>query len=216
MFSFRSCPPLTTTQPSTNSARRGHPNPRPAPPGPRPQAHRLRPPARRHVPAAGPDTAPAVHPRAFGTSDIGQILAGILRGLHRAQELEARVVRTAARLDAGPAPIPASAPRNPRATPATPPDTGPTQIPTLEQITAEVRRRPIGAVIADICRDLGILPSHPLWRELSIAIIRYGGSLATLVNDLLDRLFRQDPAAAAVPDRPALAAPLVAPATGPP
>ncbi len=165
---------------------------------------------------AGPDTAPAVHPRAFGTSDIGQILAGILRGLHRAQELEARVVRTAARLDAGPAPITASAPRNPRATPATPPDTGPTQIPTLEQITAEVRRRPIGAVIADICRDLGILPSHPLWRELSIAIIRYGGSLAALVNDLLDRLFRQDPAAPAVPDRPALAAPLVAPATGPP
>jgi hypothetical protein len=41
-----------------------------------------------------------------------------------------------------------------------------------------VRRRPVGAVIADICRDLGILPSHPLWRELSEAIIRLGGSLA--------------------------------------
>jgi hypothetical protein len=39
-------------------------------------------------------------------------------------------------------------------------------MPTAEQIAAEVRRRPIGAVIADICRDLRILPSHPLWRDI--------------------------------------------------
>jgi hypothetical protein len=30
------------------------------------------------------------------------------------------------------------------------------------------------------CRDLGIMPSHPLWRELQIAVIRHGGSLARL------------------------------------
>ena len=56
---------------------------------------------------------------------------------------------------------------------------------TPEQIAAAVRRRPIGAVIADICRDLGILPSHPLWPELSKAVVRHGGSLVTLLKDIL-------------------------------
>jgi len=48
-----------------------------------------------------------------------------------------------------------------------------------------VRRRPIGAVIADICRDFGILPSHPLWREVSKLVVRHGGSLATLLRDII-------------------------------
>jgi hypothetical protein len=52
-----------------------------------------------------------------------------------------------------------------------------------------VRRRPIGAVIADICRDLGILPSHPLWRDVARAMLEYGGSPARLVSDLIDRAF---------------------------
>jgi hypothetical protein len=63
------------------------------------------------------------------------------------------------------------------------------RLPTPEQIAAEVRRRPIGTVIADICRDLGIMPSHQLWRELQLVIIRHGGSLARLVNDILHRAF---------------------------
>ena len=46
------------------------------------------------------------------------------------------------------------------------------RLPTPAEIAAEVRRRPIGAVLADICRDLGIMPSDPLWRELQRAIIR--------------------------------------------
>jgi hypothetical protein len=58
-------------------------------------------------------------------------------------------------------------------------------LPTPEQIAAEVRRRPIGAVIADICRDLGIMPNHPLWRELREVIIRHGGNLAVLVKDII-------------------------------
>ena len=47
--------------------------------------------------------------RPFGTRDIALILARITRGLHRANALEARLVRNAARLDAAP---------RPRATPA--------------------------------------------------------------------------------------------------
>jgi len=38
-------------------------------------------------------------------------------------------------------------------------------------------------VIADICRDFGILPSHPMWQELSDAILGNGGNVATLVKD---------------------------------
>jgi hypothetical protein len=62
-------------------------------------------------------------------------------------------------------------------------------LPTPEQIAAQhaagldplVRHRPIGAVLADICRDLGILPNNPLWPELSVLVVRHGGSLASLV-----------------------------------
>jgi hypothetical protein len=62
---------------------------------------------------------------------------------------------------------------------------------SVTEIAAEVRRRPIGAVIADICRDLGIMPKHPLWRELRLVIIRHGGSLAKLVKDICDRAFER-------------------------
>ncbi len=57
------------------------------------------------------------------------------------------------------------------------PDPRLASLPTPEQIAAEVRRRPVGAVIADICCDLGIRPDHPLWRELQLAIILYDGNL---------------------------------------
>ena len=118
------------------------------------------------------------NPHPFGASDIALILAHITRGLLRAEALEARIIRNAARLDAEPAPPRAASHRqSPPARAAPPTDTAASgealvpgltrdRLPTPEQIAAEVRRRPIGAVIADICRDLGIMPNHPLWREL--------------------------------------------------
>src|SRR5271157_4684618 len=133
-----------------------------------------------------------LHP--FGTSDIALILARITRGLLLAEALEARIIRDAARLHAEPAPPRAPSHRQPP--PARPAITRPTDtdsqlvvLPTPAQIAAEVRRRPIGAVIADICRDLGITGSHPLWRELQLLIIRHGGSYAGLVKDLLRQAF---------------------------
>src|SRR6516164_3246692 len=119
----------------------------------------------------------------FGTSDIGLILARITRGLLLANALEARVVALAARPAAPPRPARAPAQREPRA--PRPASARPTEaadhprlalLPTAEQIAAEVRSRPIGAVIADICRDLGIIPTDPLWQELSVAIVWHGGS----------------------------------------
>ena len=65
-----------------------------------------------------------------------------------------------------------------------------------EQIAAEIRRRPIGAVIADICRDLGIRPGNKLWSELRHLVLRHGGSLARLVKDILERPLELSPALA--------------------
>jgi hypothetical protein len=162
--------------------------------------------------------------RNFGTIDIGEILARITRGLLRAAALETRLdSRLVREQSASPAPS-APAPRQPRAArpvdrSATTTDPGPTRLPTPEDIAAQVRRRPIGAVIADICRDLGIMPSNPLWRELPLAIIANGGNLATLVKDILKRVFPfpTNPPAAEHPAGPPPHLPFaVTPGTGPP
>ncbi len=158
--------------------------------------------------------------RHFGTIDIGEILARITRGLLRAAALEARLISRPIR---EPATLATPSPRQPRA--AQPADetagAGEPRIARLStpgDIAAEIRRRPSGAVLADICRDLGIVPSNPLWRELSAAIISYGGNLATLLGDIFDRhglLIR--PPAAAQPAGPAPILPsAVRPGTGPP
>ncbi len=132
----------------------------------------------------------ATETRHFDTSDISLILARIAQGLHRAQILEERLIRNTARIDAPRRPQAAPATHTPRAArPAAecrqPDDPCLAQLPTPEQIAAQARRRPIGAVLADICRDLGILPSHPLWRELGDAIMANGGNLARLVKEII-------------------------------
>ena len=134
-------------------------------------------------------------------SDIALILSRIARGLLRAEALEARIVRDALQLDAEPAPRRAasrgqSRPTRPAAKPTGPTDPLLSALPTAEQIAAEMRHRPIGAVIADICRDIGIMPSHPLWPEIRALITSYRGNLANLVKDTLDRLFQHNPALA--------------------
>ncbi len=55
-----------------------------------------------------------------------------------------------------------------------------------------MRSRPIGAVIADICRDLGIAPGDldgAFWDELNLAIISYGGTIAGIIDDQIHRFF---------------------------
>ncbi|HEX4173030.1 MAG TPA: hypothetical protein VHY82_11215 [Acetobacteraceae bacterium] len=127
-------------------------------------------------------------PHQFGTADIALILARITQGLHRAQVLEDRLNRNAARLDAPhPSRRAVSKPRARISQPGAPnsdvADATPAQPPTPEQIAAWVRRQPIGAVLADIC--LGILPSHPLWPEISDLIRRHGGNLPKLLKEII-------------------------------
>jgi hypothetical protein len=149
----------------------------------------------------------------FGTADLAVIFARIARAVLLARALEARVLSRAAWLDKGPGP------RRARSTPRPKPLGPPPAETAADQITTGfdpvVRRRLIGAVIADICRDLGISGSHPLWREVQNALIQHGGSLARLIRDILNRTFR-------LPRRQQLATQAVLPAyptpsgTGPP
>lgn len=50
------------------------------------------------------------------------------------------------------------------------------RMPTAEEIADQLRRRPIGAIVADICFDLGIQPGHELWQELYLVILDNGGN----------------------------------------
>ncbi len=135
--------------------------------------------------------------RNFGTIDIADIVARITRGLLRAAALEAKLDQRLARQQAQQAAaaiLTAPSCREPRAPRPSEPqrrppeDPGIAHLPTPEAIAAEIRRRPIGAVIADIIRDLGIVPSDPLWRELAGAVLENGGNLSALFNDTCHRV----------------------------
>jgi hypothetical protein len=162
--------------------------------------------------------------RDFGTLDIRQIIASITRGLHRASELETRLARRAAREAIAPAATAAPSARAPRAASpaqrtAEAADPRLARMPTPAEIAAQIRLRPIGVIIADICRDLGIMPSSKLWHEIANAVVEYGGNLAKLFSDVCNR-FRPWPIEAAVAQDPAqtarsCGAPIV-PGTGPP
>jgi hypothetical protein len=136
--------------------------------------------------------------RLYGTSDIALILARITQGLLRARYLEEKIISIAARIDAKPRPTPsshapyASRPRTPRRqSEPDPTDTAAllARLPTPDQIAAKVRRQKIGAALADICRDLGIPPSHELWDELYRVIKEYGGNSTRLFFEWLEQAF---------------------------
>jgi hypothetical protein len=133
--------------------------------------------------------------RSFDTADLALILLRIKRGLLRANELEARLVHCARRLDAERQPRTAPAQRKPipdrAASQHTEDRDAPPELPTEAEVAAWVRRRPIGAVIADICRDFGIACDHPLWRELQDAITAEGGNYVRLVMEITRRAARR-------------------------
>jgi hypothetical protein len=136
----------------------------------------------------------------FGTIDIAAILARIACGLRRAAALEARLRRRAATgrdflLDAPIAAKPAAtdkprAPRRPR--PLTPIPAG---LPTPEQIAAEVRYKPVGVVVEDICHELGILFGDidaTLYRQIFEAITYHNGNFARFFRNMMTRLRTTD------------------------
>jgi hypothetical protein len=131
--------------------------------------------------------------RHFGTRDIALILARITRGLLLANALEARLVSRPERGVAAPAFVLAPPDRAQRtAQPAAHRAGGAASalalVPTAQEIAAALRHQPVGAVIADICRDLGIVPAHPLWREVMLVVTEHGGSITKLFKATMDRV----------------------------
>jgi hypothetical protein len=188
---------------------------------------------RQNPPATAGDNAHLV--RTFGISNVVAILTRIALGMHRARFLEGKISSAAAQIDAGAQPEPAPSTRAPRACPgdSRPCAPGPApelslteqtialivRLPTVDQIARKVHTQPIGAILADICRDLGISRGHPLWDELQAAIIEFGGSVVGIVRSRLNRLFplarivdRLKGAPADPPKRDSTGPPLLAPA----
>ena len=135
--------------------------------------------------AAGTLFTVALH---FGTGDIELILARITRGLLLANALEARLVSRPVRQDAVAAPVRAPADRAQAHGPTAEQRSSLPDIPTAEEIATALRRRPAAAVIADICRDLGIVPAHPLWREVMAVLSGHGGNFVKFYKHVTDRV----------------------------
>ena len=138
----------------------------------------------------------------FNARDFALILARIARGLRLAQALEAkllsRLVREA-RGDAAPAPACTPAERSRRTPRPRVPRPALPDVPTAEEIAAALRGRPAGSVIADICRDLGLLPSHRLWQEVVMLLARTGEGLSRLYKNLMADAFGWPPKPGALP-----------------
>jgi hypothetical protein len=59
-------------------------------------------------------------------------------------------------------------------------------MPTLEELEAQVRRRPLGRTLVEICLDLAVVPGFctgAFWNTLFDAIRLHGGSVATLMQE---------------------------------
>ncbi len=137
----------------------------------------------------------------FGSLRLALIIARITRGLLLAEALEARLLRRRPRPEPS---VPVDrprrdpAPRRPCRTDAEDDAELEAGLPTAEEIAARIRHRPVGAVLVEICRDLGIDTTHPLWRDIQKAIIFNGGNLATMLRQWLRRTPESDAVARAI------------------
>ena len=142
--------------------------------------------------------------RAFGSKDLALIIERIKCGLLRAAGLEVRLNLFVKRgRDLRPAPWRMSMPRERKVTPEAeaPAATAAApvadaelvwRLPSAEEIAEQVRTRPLGVVINDICHDLGLQPGMVdgvLWRELADALMDCGFSLARFVRGCWKPLF---------------------------
>jgi hypothetical protein len=144
----------------------------------------------------------------FGTANLATILEHLNRGIQRAIALERYLLaRAATGRDIGPIqprpytpraqpaptdtqaarPAPPPAPRKPPPVPTRRADGSDPGffMPTPEELDRQVRRRPIGLTITDICRDLAIDPKFctvPFWNDLLTIILRLGGNLTALME----------------------------------
>jgi hypothetical protein len=144
----------------------------------------------------------------FGTANLPTILAHLNRGILRATALErfllARaatgrdvniVTRRTRTAETPPAPIGAE-PERPTeppvmpiaARPSLPPGSNNRELfmPSQEDLERQVRRRAVGRTIAEICRDLAVVPGFctpAFWSDMFQVIHYFGGSVATVMRE---------------------------------
>ena len=133
----------------------------------------------------------------FGTYNLAFIVLRVQRGILRAIALERYLLARAARgRDLTIIPPRTRTPASPRETSQPAPASAPTygrflppnhpanfHIPTLQELQAQIRRRPIGRTIADICTDLAVIPgfcTSEFWGGLFDTLQSYGGSLTAM------------------------------------
>ena len=138
----------------------------------------------------GSETPPLRIARNFGAVTVALIIARITRGLMIAAALEARLRHprpvAVARAEAT-KPRAKRAPRQPRI------DEEAEllgDLPSAREIAARIRKCKTGAVIVEICRDLGINTEHPLWRDIRDAIMHNGGQMANMMKIWMRRSAR--------------------------
>ena len=132
------------------------------------------------------ETAAMVKSR-FGMHDVRMILGRILHALRLAGELEGRIMKSAGRLDRPPRPHAVRpAPDRPAKAVTREPSLG-ASLPTVGQIAARLRQKPIGAVIAEICYELGITFGDEPWLEILQAVDSNGSGAIRLMRDVRTR-----------------------------
>ena len=153
--------------------------------------------------------------RGFSNTQLAVILLHLYRGIMRARALRSVLLARAARGRDIAAPVsryyvvggpddpaqqPASAPSEPGPAPDQPAARRParkaaaaeplrqfSQLPSMEELEADARRRPTGQVMIDICLDLGVVPGlcHArFWSELWNVIIWYDGNGARYYREI--------------------------------
>jgi len=148
---------------------------------------------------------------AFGTANLSTILAHLHRGILRAAALERYLLARAAtgrdieivtrrtRSDeTPPAPAdlqaepptdqPAKPKAAPRPSPPPPPGSDDPELfmPTPEELDRQVRRRAVGRTIAEICRDLAVVPAFctpACWSGMFQVMHYFGGDVATVMRE---------------------------------
>ncbi len=132
---------------------------------------------------------------AFGTFNLAVIVNRLMRGIKLALALQARVTATAKRID-----NPRFQPPRPAGKPRTRPPRKPkpteaednaallAHMPTDAEIAAMLRHRTIGALLADICADLGVGVAHPLWQEVNFLIVIHGAQMVPSMKRTYNRL----------------------------
>jgi hypothetical protein len=155
----------------------------------------------------------------FGSGRVFKILAHLQRGILRAMALERVLLARAARGQdirfTEPRAQTSAPPAAPAAPPAEPPQEARAQperhaesksaaqpsrprggndpelfMPTLEELEAQVRRRPLGRTIVEICLDLAVVPGFctgAFWNTLFDSIRLYGGSVSELMQERMRR-----------------------------